>query len=162
MSFNLAASSSPQPANLRSSTINTWWTALGLTILAFVWRVVDLNRFATWDELFWSHAALRFWRAVALHRPTGAVVALSELTRERSNPQGLVGQSDTIVLPEHRGHRLGMLTKAANLIQVREAAPDAEAILTWNAEENRHMLDVNEALGFYPFLVEGAFQRLLS
>lgn len=105
---------------------------------------------------------LRFWRAVALHRPTGAVVALSELTRERSNPQGLVGQSDTIVLPEHRGHRLGMLTKAANLIQVREAAPDAEAILTWNAEENRHMLDVNEALGFYPFLVEGAFQRLLS
>lgn len=41
---------------------------------------------------------LRFWRAVALHRPTGAVVALSaELTRERSNPQGLVGQSDTIV-----------------------------------------------------------------
>lgn len=64
MSFNLAASSSPQPANLQSSTVNTWWTALGLTILAFVWRVVDLNRFATWDELFWSHAALRFWRAV--------------------------------------------------------------------------------------------------
>ena len=129
----------------------------GLVVVEAPWdaqRVRELE-----DRLL---PGLRFWRAVALHRPTGAVVALSELTRERSNPQGLVGQSDTIVLPEHRGHRLGMLTKAANLIQVREAAPDAEAILTWNAEENRHMLDVNEALGFYPFLVEGAFQRLLS
>ncbi|NHB85368.1 hypothetical protein G7085_14080 [Tessaracoccus sp. HDW20] len=49
--------------------------------------------------------------------------------------------------------------KAANLIQVREAAPDATALLTWNAEENRHMLSVNEALGFRPVLVEAAFQR---
>ncbi|MBK7822487.1 MAG: GNAT family N-acetyltransferase [Tessaracoccus sp.] len=104
---------------------------------------------------------VRIWRTAARHRPTGAVVALSELTRDRSNPEGLVGQGDTIVLPEHRGRRLGMLVKAANLIQVREASPDAEAILTWNAEENRYMLDVNEALGFRPYLVEGAFQRRL-
>ena len=64
MNLDSAASSRPQPINLRSSTVNAWWTALGLTALALVWRVVDLNRFATWDELFWSHAALRFWRAV--------------------------------------------------------------------------------------------------
>ena len=53
------------------------------------------------------------------------------------------------------------LVKAANLIQVHRAAPDATSILTWNAEENRYMLDVNEALGFRQVLVEAAFQRRL-
>lgn len=53
-----------------------------------------------------------------------------------------------------------MLTKAANLIQVREAAPDAEAILTWNAEENRHMLDASSNSDTRSS--SRAFQRLLG
>ena len=71
---------------------------------------------------------------------------------------GLIDQWDTIVLPEHRGHRLVMRVKAANLIALREAMPEARAIITWNAEENRPMLDVNEALGFRPILVEAAME----
>ncbi|MBD4636278.1 GNAT family N-acetyltransferase, partial [Xanthomonas citri pv. citri] len=67
-------------------------------------------------------------------------------------------QWDTIVLPEHRGHRLGMRVKAANLIAVRDALPGARAIITGNAEENRHMLDVNEALGFRPVLAEASME----
>ncbi|MFT3888009.1 MAG: GNAT family N-acetyltransferase [Arachnia sp.] len=123
---------------------------------------------ATWDaqrvrEMEGDHLpTMRFWRALVRHRPTGTVVALSELMRERGNPDAFVDQWDTIVLPEHRGHRLGMLVKAVNLLQVRDADPDAQSVVTWNAEENRHMLDVNEALGFRPILVEGAFQRLLT
>ena len=102
--------------------------------------------------------ANRMFRAVVRHVPSGSIVGLNELMVERSNPDAFVDQWDTIVLPEHRGHRLGMLVKAANLIQLRDAVPTAEAIMTWNAEENRHMLAVNEALGFYPVLAEAAFE----
>lgn len=77
---------------------------------------------------------------------------------ERSNEDGFVDQWDTIVLHGHRGHRLGMLVKAANIVALRQAGPQAAAIITWNAEENRHMLSVNEALAFYPILVEAALE----
>ena len=40
------------------------WLALLLVLVALVPRLVGLNQFATWDELFWTHASLRFWRAV--------------------------------------------------------------------------------------------------
>ena len=100
----------------------------------------------------------RFFRAVVRHRGTGRIVGLNELVAPRSRTSGVVDQWDTIVLPEHRGHRLGMRVKAANLIALREAMPEARAIITWNAEENRPMLDVNEALGFRPILVEAAME----
>jgi GNAT superfamily N-acetyltransferase len=106
-------------------------------------------------------AASSFYRAVARHTPSGTIVALSELARDRTNPEAFVEQWDTVVLPEHRGHRLGTVVKAANVIQLREAEPSASAILTWNAEENRHMLRVNEALGFREVMREAAFEKEL-
>lgn len=106
-------------------------------------------------------ATMRFWRAVARHRATGEIVALSEWVRDRGNANALVEQWDTIVLAGHRGHRLGTAVKAANLIQVRDTKPGATSVVTWNAEENRYMLDVNESLGFRPILVEAQFQRRL-
>lgn len=101
----------------------------------------------------------RMFRTAARHKPSGSIVGLNELMVERSNPEAFVDQWDTVVLAEHRGHRLGMAVKAANLIAVKEAVPTATSIITWNAEENRHMLAVNEALGFYPILAEAAFER---
>ncbi|MDX2341648.1 GNAT family N-acetyltransferase [Micrococcus sp. M4NT] len=100
----------------------------------------------------------RLFRAVARHRGTGRIVGLNELVAPRSRASGVVDQWDTIVLPEHRGHRLGMRVKAANVVALREAMPEARAIITWNAEENRPMLNVNEALGFRPILVEAAME----
>lgn len=96
------------------------------------------------------------------HLPTGQLVALNELLRDRSNADAFVGQWDTVVLPEHRGHRLGMAVKAANILQVRESEPTATAIITWNAEENRHMLRVNEELGFREILREAALEKQLT
>ena len=101
----------------------------------------------------------RMFRTVVRHKPTGTVVALNELMLERSNPEAFVDQWDTVVLEAHRGRRLGMAVKAANLIALKEAVPTATSIITWNAEENRHMLAVNEALGFYSILAEAAFER---
>ena len=63
------------------------------------------------------------------------------------------------MLREHRGHRLGMLLKIANLQLLQEAAPGHPSVLTWNAEENRPMLGVNEAVGFVPIGYEGAWAK---
>lgn len=128
----------------------------GLTVVETTWDAERVRRME--DSML---PTMRRWVAAIRHRPSGRTVAISELMLERDAPGAFVDQWDTIVHPDHRGHRLGMMVKAANLVQVREAAPDATAIVTWNAEENRHMLDVNEALGFRPILVEAAFEKTL-
>jgi GNAT superfamily N-acetyltransferase len=57
-------------------------------------------------------------------------------------------QWDTLVLPEHRGHRLGLAVKAANMRALTAAHPGANRIDTWNAEQNGPMVAVNIDLGF--------------
>ncbi|OYX54574.1 MAG: hypothetical protein B7Y93_05945 [Micrococcales bacterium 32-70-13] len=96
--------------------------------------------------------------AAVEHAPSGRLVGFTEFTvpAEAERP---VAQEDTIVLREHRGHRLGMLVKAANLVWLEQVSPGHPAIITYNAEENRHMLAVNEALGFVPFVYEGAWRK---
>jgi GNAT superfamily N-acetyltransferase len=96
--------------------------------------------------------------AAVEHVPTGRLVGFTELTvpAESDRP---AAQEDTIVLREHRGHRLGMLLKAANLVWLDEVSPGHPSVITYNAEENRHMLAVNEALGFVPFVYEGAWRK---
>jgi hypothetical protein len=69
-------------------------------------------------------------------------------------------QYATLVRREFRGHRLGMLVKIANLAQLERVDPGHPSILTFNAEENRHMLDVNEALGFRAFGSAGCWRRV--
>lgn len=95
-------------------------------------------------------------RAIAVEDATDAVVAFTTLVSAGDSAAWY--QHDTLVHGEHRGHRLGMLVKAANLEALRSAAPDA-IVRTWNAAENVHMLAVNEALGFRRVLDEGAWQR---
>ncbi len=68
-------------------------------------------------------------------------------------------QHDTLVTREHRGHALGMLLKLANLVQLREHHPTHPRVRTTNAEENRPMLAVNEAVGFSPVAFEAVWQR---
>jgi GNAT superfamily N-acetyltransferase len=57
-------------------------------------------------------------------------------------------QYDTAVVPEHRGNRLGILVKAEMLQWLRAERPDIREIETDNADDNSHMLAVNEELGF--------------
>jgi GNAT superfamily N-acetyltransferase len=68
-------------------------------------------------------------------------------------------QGDTLVLKEHRGHRLGMLLKVANFELLMRVSPVTPRITTYNAEENRPMLDVNEAVGFVPTAYEAAWKK---
>ena len=57
-------------------------------------------------------------------------------------------QMDTLVLREHRGHRLGMLLKLTNLRELTTRFPSCDRVETVNAEENRPMLDMNDSIGF--------------
>lgn len=71
-------------------------------------------------------------------------------------------QWGTLVRRDHRGHRLGLAVKAANLRLLQRERPDITHVLTWNAEVNSHMVSVNEALGFRPVERLGEFQRRLG
>lgn len=95
------------------------------------------------------------------HAPSGELVAYTDLAWPGHSPAG-IWQEDTFVLAEHRGRRLGMWLKAAMLERLREANPAAARIHTWNADENRYMLDINEALGFTPRKTEAAWLKVLS
>ena len=97
----------------------------------------------------------------AEHVPTGRLAGFSVLwlPADRSRP---VGQEDTLVLSEHRGHRLGMLMKIANLQELARLSPETTMVYTGNAEENRHMLSVNEAVGFRAIGYEGAWKKVLT
>lgn len=96
---------------------------------------------------------------VVEHVPTGTLVGFTELSvpPEIERP---VEQQDTLVLKEHRGHRLGMLLKLENLRYLAETHPGHPSVTTFNAEENRPMLDVNEAMGFVAVGYAGAWKKI--
>jgi GNAT superfamily N-acetyltransferase len=112
------------------------------------------------EETFRSTSPRRVLTAAALHEPSGHLVAFTQLSVPAENDRS-VGQEDTLVLREHRGQRLGMLLKTANLEYLAQEAPGHPSVTTFNAEENRHMLAVNEALGFVPMGSEGAWKRVV-
>jgi GNAT superfamily N-acetyltransferase len=95
------------------------------------------------------------------HLPSASLVAFTRLSAPADRARS-VSQEDTLVLPEHRGHRLGMLLKVANLDQLQRERPGHPSVITFNAEENVHMLAVNEAVGFTPIGYEGAWRRDLA
>lgn len=86
------------------------------------------------------------WLAAAV-APDGQMAGLTEVTISKSSDRDAF-QGTTIVDPEHRGHRLGILLKAANFKQVYADRPGIEQIWTWNAESNSHMIAVNETMGY--------------
>ncbi|OKL54992.1 hypothetical protein BSZ39_01015 [Bowdeniella nasicola] len=97
------------------------------------------------------------------HVPSGRLVAYTTIVR-RTTSVGAT-QEDTWVHREHRGHRLGMTIKLANLerflaVSAEEAQQrglPVERLVTWNAEVNSHMWAINEQLGFEVLGAEGSW-----
>jgi GNAT superfamily N-acetyltransferase len=79
--------------------------------------------------------------------PDGRLVAYTDIFQTTSVAWH-AGQGDTIVEPAHRGHRLGMLVKLANLERVRRDSPELTAVDTYNANSNPWMVSINEAMGY--------------
>jgi len=88
---------------------------------------------------------LRTYGIAAVKEDTGEPAALTEVGVDPADP-GWGHQMLTGVTREHRGHRLGLLVKTAMVEWLRAAEPQLEQ--TWNAESNRYMIAVNEALGY--------------
>jgi len=61
-----------------------------------------------------------------------------------------VSQWGTFVHREHRGRRLGLATKAANLRAMQQAHPEMKRVVTQNAETNDYMVAINVLMGFEP------------
>ena len=93
--------------------------------------------------------------------PTGRLVGFTRLEAP-VEPHLPVLQQETLVLREHRGHALGTVLKLAALELLERERPGHPGVLTWNAEENRHMLAINEAVSFAPMGREGAWRLDLA
>jgi GNAT superfamily N-acetyltransferase len=89
----------------------------------------------------------RFYSAAARHDKAGRVVAITQVFTDPGTPDWAF-QMITAVLPEHRGHRLGLLVKAEMLALLMAREPAVRHVVTGNADSNQHMIAINEQLGF--------------
>jgi GNAT superfamily N-acetyltransferase len=96
------------------------------------------------------------WHSVAaIEAATGEVAAVTQVNVSPRQP-AWGWQEITAVTRHHRGHRLGLLVKVAMLDLLAEREPELRRIVTFNAEQNDHMIAVNEQLGYQ---VSDHFQR---
>ncbi|WP_050671049.1 GNAT family N-acetyltransferase [Luteipulveratus halotolerans] len=96
--------------------------------------------------------------ALAIERSTGVVAAHSDLVVPPA-PSTQVWQWGTFVHRDHRGHRLGMAVKIANLRRLQADFPGRTLVRTSNADNNAYMVAINEDLGF-EIVEKGVAMRL--
>lgn len=161
--YELLAWTGPVPDDLidgyaRLRTIVT--TAMPDGDLAVEEQVWDADRVRTADRQNAEAGSVTITTA-ARHRPTGELVAFTRLGYPAAADGRPAGQGFTLVLPEHRGHNLGIRIKINNLRLLNAADHGAHRITTGNAGENDAMLAINQALGFRPFVLRGAWQKKL-
>lgn len=98
---------------------------------------------------------------VARHKSTGALAGLTEILVMLGDEYDSHIR-DTIVDPDHRGHRIGSQIKIVNEQQLLQRRPAMHFIHTWNADTNGPMLAVNEALGYRTYCTDTDYQKKLS
>jgi len=91
-----------------------------------------------------------FVMTAAEHVATGELAGFTELRWPQTPGEQAAEQWFTIVSRAHRGHRLGMWMKLANLGELTSRCPEIRRVHTDNAQENSHMLAINIAMGFTP------------
>jgi GNAT superfamily N-acetyltransferase len=159
--------------------LHTWWNevpAAWQDQIAVLWTRMSTDAPSAAldiEESPWDEARVRDHLAglaaqqqnalitVAEHVPTGTLAAFTVLQIPQADV-AFAFQDDTLVLREHRGHRLGMLVKIANLRAYAERRPGERRVHTWNAQENAHMLAINVALGFEPVDGYASWQKRLN
>jgi GNAT superfamily N-acetyltransferase len=112
------------------------------------------------DELARAQGLTRLI-AVAEDTASGRLVAFTEIAVPDAHPvEGW--QWATLVLREHRGHRLGLAVKLANLAQLESRYPAVRRVLTGNAQENGPMIAVNEMMGFEVVATETLWRKVVA
>jgi GNAT superfamily N-acetyltransferase len=110
-------------------------------------EVMTPGRFAEMVDSVKAMGRARY-ETVAL-TPDREVVAHSTLAVPLSDST-TVYQWGTFVHREHRGHRLGLATKAVNLRAAQAFRDDLTMVTTQNGETNDFMVSINERMGFRP------------
>ena len=90
---------------------------------------------------------LRGYSIAAISEATGEMAGLSQVFVDPEFP-GWGHQGLTAVIRAHRGHRLGLLLKAAMVEWLATAEPKLERVGTENNATNDYMIAVNEKLGY--------------
>ena len=116
----------------------------------------DAERCREWERETAARGRMRLVTG-AVHAESRRMVAVTDIGVSRSRPN-IAYQWDTIVAPEHRGHRLGALVKLANLQALERSVRGVDSIQTWNAADNSFMLAVNLGMGFRPVEDYAAWQ----
>lgn len=109
------------------------------------------------ENEFWDADRIRLevdqWRRE--RRVAQTVVAVTDDGRLAGHTQLLfpadsteVYQWDTLVLPEHRGHGLGLALKRQAMREAADLLEGRSRVVTWNDAQNEHMIAVNEAMGY--------------
>jgi GNAT superfamily N-acetyltransferase len=111
-------------------------------------EVYDADRYRGRDAVMVARRN-RCYSTAARQDGTGAVVGTTSLV-VADGVDDSAAQFTTIVEPAHRGHRLGLLLKVANLRYLQQHEPGVTRVDTWNADSNAPMLQVNVAMGFQP------------
>jgi GNAT superfamily N-acetyltransferase len=97
-------------------------------------------------DAFVADAGLTHHVLAALHRDTGTIGGFTDIALWPGHDRG--EQWDTGVVRAHRGHRLGMMLKAEMVGILADHEPRLRRLHTWNADENTHMLAINDRLGW--------------
>lgn len=79
--------------------------------------------------------------------PDGSLAGYSDLVLSAEEPE-VAHIDSTLVLPEHRGHRLGLAMKVRLHQLTRELFPGCRHVVTANADVNAPMNAVNARLGY--------------
>jgi GNAT superfamily N-acetyltransferase len=128
-------------------------------VCAVVNALADAPHDAEYEPEQWDAARLRAaeervmargarWHSVAAIAPDGRDVAALTEVRVSAEQPDWGSQQITAVTRPHRGHRLGLLVKVAMLELLADREPALADIVTFNAEQNEHMVSVNEELGY--------------
>ena len=89
----------------------------------------------------------RVMQVVAAMSPDGVLAGHTQLVFSETDPHDAY-QWDTLVLPDHRGHGLGLSLKVRAMQASADLLESRRYVHTFNAASNAPMIAVNEAMGF--------------
>lgn len=100
---------------------------------------------------------LRTLMAVAI-APDGSIAGNTEIQFSAVEGTTLGHQENTLVMPDHRGHGLGLAMKVANHRALEQLGTTLQRLVTWNSHVNPWMIAINERLGYEVIGAEVTYQ----